>query len=54
VLLEYGHGFVEFAGLAPRLSYEAQLRLHRSCSTLAKRLPLGRWGNDLIVVARRR
>ncbi len=53
VVAEHGHGFVELEGLAPRLSYDAQLRIHRTLTWLSRRLPIGRWGNDLIVIARR-
>ncbi len=54
VIWARGHGFVEFEGVAQRLSYDGEVALHRTLSLLAKVLPIHRWGNDLIVVARKR
>jgi SAM-dependent methyltransferase len=53
-MVEYhGHGFVEFEGIAKRLGYNGELALHRAFTLLAKYLPIGRYGNDLITVARK-
>jgi SAM-dependent methyltransferase len=54
VIWARGHGFVEFEGVAQRLSYDGEVALHRTLSSLAKVLPIHRWGNDLIVVARKK
>lgn len=48
-----GHGFVNFAIVGRRLGYRGELLLHRSLSAAARVLPIGRWANDLIVVARK-
>jgi 2-polyprenyl-3-methyl-5-hydroxy-6-metoxy-1,4-benzoquinol methylase len=53
ILEYYGHGFVEFQGLRKRLSYQRQLVLHATLTSLARFLPIQQWGNDLIVVARK-
>jgi ubiquinone/menaquinone biosynthesis C-methylase UbiE len=50
----YGHGFVDFEGLNKRLSRHHQLVLHLTFTALAKFLPIQQWGNDLIVIARKR
>jgi hypothetical protein len=49
-----GHGFVEFEGIASRLSYERQVSLHLAFSRMASYLPIHRWGNNLVAVARKR
>lgn len=48
-----GHGFVNFEIIGKRLGYRGELFLHRFFSAVAKVLPIGRWANDLIVVARK-
>jgi 2-polyprenyl-3-methyl-5-hydroxy-6-metoxy-1,4-benzoquinol methylase len=54
VLEYYGHGFIGFEGVGRRLSDRGQFLLHRTFTSLAKFLPIQRWGNDLIVVARKK
>jgi 2-polyprenyl-3-methyl-5-hydroxy-6-metoxy-1,4-benzoquinol methylase len=49
-----GHGFVEFEGIKNRLSYDKQVSLHHAVSRLASFLPIHRWGNNLVAVARKR
>lgn len=49
----HGHGYVEFEGIANRMSYDGQARLHRAFSRLSRVLPIDRWGNNLIAVARK-
>jgi hypothetical protein len=49
-----GHGFVEFEGIGRRLSYGGELALHRIFSSLARVLPIHRFGNDMVAVARKR
>jgi SAM-dependent methyltransferase len=48
-----GHGYVNFDLLSKRLGFKGQLFLHRFFSGVAKVLPIGRWANDLIFVARK-
>ena len=48
-----GHGFARFEGPLRRLPYRGELALHRSLSWLAERVPIDRWGNDLVAVARK-
>jgi 2-polyprenyl-3-methyl-5-hydroxy-6-metoxy-1,4-benzoquinol methylase len=54
VLISKGHGFVGYEIIDRWLSPRAEVALHRFFTGLAKVLPIGRWGNDLIVVARKR
>lgn len=54
VLEYYGHGFVGFQGLSERVSYQNQLTLHFMLMSLARFLPVQQWGNDLIVIARKK
>ncbi len=54
LLARRGHGFVNFAVIGPRLGFRGELFLHRALSAAARVLPIDRWANDLIVVARRR
>jgi 2-polyprenyl-3-methyl-5-hydroxy-6-metoxy-1,4-benzoquinol methylase len=53
MLASIGHGFVEFEGLR-WLSYRAELALHRALSRVAEVLPIRRFGNDTIAVARKK
>jgi SAM-dependent methyltransferase len=53
MLEHHGHGFVEFEGISKRLSYDNEVALHRTLSLLARFLPIDRYGNDLIAVARK-
>jgi SAM-dependent methyltransferase len=48
-----GHGFAGFPVLRRYLKFQGELFLHRSLSRLARVLPIGRWGNDLVVLARK-
>jgi len=48
-----GHGFANFAIIGHRLGFRGELVLHRSLSAISRVLPIGRWANDLIVVARK-
>ena len=54
VLELQGHGFVNFAVIGPKLGFRGEMFLNRFFGGLARVLPIGRWANDLIVVARRR
>ncbi len=49
-----GHGFVHFPMISHRLGFKGELFLHQSLSRLAKITPIGRWANDLIVLAKKR
>jgi len=51
VLLRKGHGFVNFEIIGKRLGFRGEMCLHRLFSKLAKVLPIGRFANDIIVVA---
>jgi SAM-dependent methyltransferase len=53
-VVEYkGHGFAEFDVISRAIGYRGELLLHRGLTALATLLPIGRWGNDLIFVARK-
>ena len=54
VVDEKGHGFVNFAVIGPHLGFKGELFLHRFFSGASKVLPISRFANDLIVVAKRR
>lgn len=54
LLEQRGHGFANFAIIGPWLGLRGELFLNRFLGALARVLPIGRWANDLIVVARRR
>jgi len=49
-----GHGFVHFEFISGRMGFKGQLFLHRFFSRLSDFLPIGRWGNDLICVAKKK
>lgn len=49
-----GHGFGDWVVIGPVLGFRGERALHRLFTWLARFLPLGRWGNDLVVAARRR
>ena len=49
-----GHGYVNFEIIGRRIGQGGELFLHRFFSAIAKVLPIGRWANDLIVVAKKR
>ena len=48
-----GHGYVNFEIIGRRIGRRGELFLHRFFSAVARVLPIGRWANDLIVVARK-
>ncbi len=48
-----GHGFVNFAIIGRRLGFRGELFLHRTLTAMSRVLPIGRWANDLVVVARK-
>ncbi len=49
-----GHGYVNFEIIGRRIGSRGELFLHRAFTAVAKVLPIGRWANDLIFVARKR
>lgn len=52
MLRHRGHGFVGFP-MRRLLGLRGEIGLHRALTRLAAFLPLGRWGNDLVVLARK-
>jgi ubiquinone/menaquinone biosynthesis C-methylase UbiE len=48
-----GHGFAQVRGIAPRIGYRGELWLHHALSSIARILPIGRFGNDTICYARK-
>lgn len=48
-----GHGFGDWVALGPVIGFRGELLLHRFLSWLARFTPVGRWGNDLVVVGRK-
>ena len=54
VVDQRGHGFVNFAIIGPKLGFKGELFLHRFFTGASKVLPISRFANDLIVVARKR
>lgn len=48
-----GHGFGDWEVIGPRIGFRGELLLHRFFSWLARFTPVGRWGNDLVVVGRK-
>jgi 2-polyprenyl-3-methyl-5-hydroxy-6-metoxy-1,4-benzoquinol methylase len=48
-----GHGFVHFEIIGKHLGFRGEMFLHRFFSGLSKVLPIGRFANDIIVVAER-
>lgn len=52
--VEYmGHGFANWAVIGPWIGFSGELILHRTFTGLSKVLPITRWANDLVFVARR-
>ena len=49
----HGHGFVHIPLISERLALRRQLFLNRIFNGVARYTPLGRWGNDLIMVAKK-
>ena len=49
-----GHGYVNFAIIGPHLGFKGEMFLNRFFTAVSKVLPISRWANDIIVVARRR
>ena len=49
-----GHGFAGFPFLKRLLGFRGELFLHRFLSRLASFLPIGRWANDIVVLAKKR
>ncbi len=49
----HGHGFVEFEGPLRRLPYAAERAMHRLFTRLSALAPLGRYGNDMLALARK-
>jgi len=48
-----GHGYVNFEVIGRKIGPRGELFLHRFFTAVAKVIPIGRWANDLIVVARK-
>ncbi len=48
-----GHGFAEFDYVGRLMPFPVELAVHRALMQVARVTPLGRWGNDLVFVARR-
>jgi len=48
-----GHGFVSFGPLGRWIGMRGELGLHRGFTSLSRFLPLGRFANDLVAVAKR-
>lgn len=46
-----GHGFVNYAIIGGVIGYSGELFLHRFFTGVSKVLPIGRWANDVIMVA---
>lgn len=46
-----GHGFVNYEIIGRRLGFRGEMFLHRFLTRAAKFLPIGRFANDIIVVA---
>jgi 2-polyprenyl-3-methyl-5-hydroxy-6-metoxy-1,4-benzoquinol methylase len=53
VVEQKGHGFGDWAVIGRVIGYRGELALHRFFSWAATFTPVGRWGNDLVLVARR-
>jgi len=49
-----GHGYGDFLFVGRAIGFRGEVRLHRLLSRASGRLPLGRFANDLIMVARKR
>ena len=47
------HGFVNYALIGPALGTRGELRLHRLFTRLSRWLPIGRFANDVVALARR-
>lgn len=54
VISHKGHGFGDFLLLGRAIGFKGEVRLHRLLTRASGRLPLGRFANDLIMVARKR
>ena len=46
-----GHGYVNYAIIGGVIGYKGELFLHRFFTGVSKVLPIGRWANDVILVA---
>ena len=53
VLATKGHGYVNFEIIGKRLGFRGEMFLHRFFTGLSRFLPIGRFANDVIVVAER-
>ncbi len=49
-----GHGYANFEFIAKRLAQKHQKRLHRALSKTSKLLPIQRYANDMVVVAKKK
>ncbi len=46
-----GHGYVNYAIIGGWIGYRGELFLHKFFTSVSKVLPIGRWANDVILVA---
>ena len=53
VLDARGHGYANYAILSRRLGFKGEMFLHRNFTRLSRVVPIGRWANDIIAVARK-
>ncbi len=53
VVAQRGHGYVNWEIIGRRLGFRGEMFLHRFFTAVARVLPIGRWANDLIFVARK-
>lgn len=49
-----GHGFGDWVIVGGLIGFRGELLLHRLLSRLATFTGIGRWGNDLVIAARKR
>lgn len=48
-----GHGYGDFIAVGKRIGLNREIRLHRLLTKTSAKVPIGRWGNDLVMLARR-
>jgi len=53
VVEQKGHGFGDWTVIGGLIGYRGELALHRFFTWVARFAPVGRWGNDLVIAARR-
>ena len=54
VIEHRGHGFGDWVIVGGLIGFRGELLLHRFFSRLAALTPIGLWGNDLVIAARKR